>query len=306
MPVGIVGELYVGGAGLARGYQARPDTTAAAFVPHPFSQQPGARLYRTGDLVRLRTDGELEFVGRVDHQVKICGFRIELGEIEAVLGQQPGVQEAIVQAREETGEKQLVAYFVPTLEVQVDRQQLRQALLEHLPSYMIPTAFIPLAALPLTPNGKVDHRALSAPQWSNVEHETFFVAPRTPLEEQVGTIWREVLHLEQVGIHDNFFSLGGHSLLATQVLSRLREAFRVEVPLRVLFDDPSIATLAKYLEQARQSIQEEIEVDMLYIPPLSRGESDVDQLLAMLEQLSDEEVLALLASDAQMEGKTKE
>ncbi len=303
VPVGVPGELYIGGTGLARGYHARPEWTAERFVPHPFSSVPGARLYKTGDMACYLHDGILQFLGRLDHQVKLRGFRIELGEIEAVLSRHAGVQDVIVLAREDApGEKRLVAYVVRQQEsTPATAVQLRQYLQGHLPDYMIPAHFVFLDQLPLTPNGKVNRRALPAPQESDFAREKSYEAPRTPVEEQVAAIWREVLRLERVGVYDDFFSSGGHSLLATQVVSRIREIFAVEVPLRLLFETPSVASLAEYLEQARQTTPEEIGEDTLHIPVQSRGESDVDQLLGMLEHLSEAEVRALLATDAGME-----
>jgi acyl-coenzyme A synthetase/AMP-(fatty) acid ligase len=226
-PIGVTGELYLGGAGLAREYLRRPELTAENFVPHPYSAEPGARLYRTGDQVRWLTDGTLEFVGRLDQQVKVRGFRIELGEIEATLGEQEDVREAVVVAREDSaGEKRLVAYVVPRTEVQGMYQEraqlisrLRGHLEEKLPDYMIPASFVLLDALPLTPNDKVDRRALPAPDDARPEQAGDLVAPSTPIEELLSRLWAEVLNVESVGVHDDFFTLGGHSLLATRLVS---------------------------------------------------------------------------------------
>ncbi len=328
VPVGIAGELYVGGKGLARGYIARPNLTAERFVPHFVGSShdqsgsysatpPGERLYKTGDLVCYLPDGNLQFLGRVDQQVKIRGFRIEPGEIEVILNRHPAVQDAVIQVREDTsGEKRLVAYvvteqgFLPPAIL-----QLRQYLQQHLPDYMIPAHFVLLDAFPLNSSGKVNLQALPAPAESNIVREDGQQAPRTPVEEQITEIWREVLHLEQVGIHDNFFSLGGHSLLATQVVSRIREIFAVEMPLKILFEAPSIAAQAEYLEQVRQHQQKHDQFgghavaprlivggpsgnEPSSIPVLERGDGDIEQLLAMLEQLSPEEAQALLALDS--------
>jgi amino acid adenylation domain-containing protein len=249
-PVGIPGELHIGGIGLARGYLGLPKLTAEKFIPDAFSDEPGARLYKSGDMARYLPDGNIEFLGRIDHQVKIRGFRIELGEIEAVLGQHPAVRETVVLAREDIpGDKRLVAYVVSDQKETTTISELRSFLKHKLPDYMAPSAFVFLDALPLTPNGKVDRRALPAPDQSRPELEPAFVAPRTSAEKTLVGIWAEVLRLEPVGIHDNFFELGGHSLLATQVMSRVRTAFQVELPLRTLFEKPTVAELAEVIEE---------------------------------------------------------
>jgi amino acid adenylation domain-containing protein len=236
VPKGVPGELYVGGAGLARGYLGRPELTAERFVPDPW--RPEARMYRTGDLARWLPDGNLDFLGRVDHQVKLRGMRVELGEIETVLARHPGVLEAAVLVREDRpGDKRLTAYAVRGGEGPAPVEELRGFLDRELPSYMVPQDWVCLDALPLTPNGKVDRRALPAP---DRRIETM-VAPRTPLEELVAEIWAEVLYLDRVGIHDSFWDLGGHSLLATKVLARVNESFGIELPLQALFKSPTIA-----------------------------------------------------------------
>ncbi|HVR98703.1 MAG TPA: amino acid adenylation domain-containing protein, partial [Thermoanaerobaculia bacterium] len=244
VPFGAPGELWIGGAGLSRGYLGRPDLTAERFLPDPFAAESGGRLYRTGDLARHLPGGRMEVLGRIDHQVKIRGFRIELGEIEAVLAALPGVREAVVIARESpAGDRRLVAYVVGTAEI--------DALRERLPDYMVPSALVTLPAFPLTPNGKVDRKALSAgaaPEWERGAER--YVAPRTATEEILAGIWAEVLGLEKVGATDHFFELGGHSLLATRVVSRLRGALGVEVPLRDLFAAPRLADFAVRVEQA--------------------------------------------------------
>jgi amino acid adenylation domain-containing protein len=248
VPIGVPGELHIGGDGLARGYWNRPQLTAETFIPNPFSSEPRARLYKTGDLARYLPDGNIEFLGRLDHQVKIRGFRIELGEIEAALNGHPAVREVVVSAREDVpGRKQLVAYVVLHQEPLPSARELRHFLMSKLPDYMVPAAFVPLERLPLTPNGKVDRRALPTPGQQRPTLEEAFVAPRTPVEEALAGIWADLLGLTQVGIHDNFFELGGHSLLATQVISRLQGAFQVELPLRRLFETPTIAALAQAL-----------------------------------------------------------
>ncbi|HEU4834640.1 MAG TPA: non-ribosomal peptide synthetase, partial [Pyrinomonadaceae bacterium] len=247
VPVGVSGELYIGGDGLARGYLKRPELTAEKFVPNPFSERAGDRLYRTGDVGRRLSDGSIEFLGRIDEQVKIRGFRIELGEIEAMLRQYPGVQESIVVAREDVpGDKRLVAYLV-TDETEASVKTLRQYLGHHLPEYMIPHAFVTLDQMPLNANGKVDRRKLPAPE--NTETREAIVEPRTAVERVLVEIWTDVLNVK-VGVEDDFFELGGHSLLATQVMSRIREAFGIEAALRHLFEKPTVAELALWVEEA--------------------------------------------------------
>jgi hypothetical protein len=242
--VGVPGELYIGGIGLARGYLRRPELTAERFVPHPFSATRGARLYRTGDLARYLPDGTIEFLGRLDHQVKVRGFRIELGEIEAALAQHTALREVAVVAREDSpGDTRLVAYLVAGKEAAAPAAELAGFLKARLPEYMVPAAFVVLDALPLTPNGKLDRAALPAPSWGGGAGG----APRTPLEELVAAIWAEVLGREDVGIDDDFFALGGHSLLATQLVARLHDAVPVELPLRALFDAPTPAGVAATL-----------------------------------------------------------
>lgn len=256
VPIGVSGELYIGGVGVARGYLNRPELTAEKFLPNPFSDEPGTRLYKTGDLARYLPDGNIEFLGRVDHQVKIRGFRIELGEIETVLGHHPDVREAIVVAVEDApGEQRLVAYVITEPGSVLTSSALRKFLQEKLPAYMTPAVFVLLAAWPLLSNGKIDRRALPVPDRARPEFEETFVAPRTPTEEMLAGIWAQVLGIERIGIHDNFFSLGGHSLLATQVVSRMRNAFQVEIPLRRLFELPTVAGQAGSIEVARRAGQ---------------------------------------------------
>ena len=250
-PIGVPGELCVGGIGVGRGYLGDPARTAEAFGPDPFTDRSGARLYRTGDLARWRADGTLEFLGRLDHQVKIRGFRIELGEIEAALARHPAVREAVVVAREDRrGERRLAAYVVaPGGEPSV--LELRAFLARTLPDYMLPESVVVLAALPLTSNGKVDRRALPEPELP--ARPLASVPPRTPAEEVIANVWSEVLGIQRVGIHENFFEVGGHSLLATRVISRLREAFAIDLPVRRMFEAPTVAGLAEHVEAARRA-----------------------------------------------------
>ena len=245
VPMGVSGEIYIGGLGVARGYLNRPELTAEKFIPNPFSSIPDARMYKTGDLGRWLPDGQIEYLGRIDHQVKIRGFRIELGEIEAALAAIPEVRDVAVLAREDIpGDKRLIAYL--TGENLPETAELRRRLSKTLPEYMLPAHFMQLEQLPLTPNGKLDRKALPTPD--TTRSETGYVAPRTATEETLAQVWAEVLKLDRVGIHDNFFELGGHSLLATQVVSRLRGTFQIELPLRDLFETATIAELAQSIE----------------------------------------------------------
>ena len=249
VPIGVAGELHIGGDGLARGYLNRTELTTQKFIPNPFSEDPAARLYKTGDLARYLPDGNIEFLGRIDNQVKIRGFRIELGEIEAVLRQNRAVQDAVVIDQEyDPGDKRLVAYVVPSQEQAPSTRELRRYLKQKLPDHMVPTAFVRLEALPLTPNDKVDRRALPMPDRIRSVEETF-APPLTLFEEVLAGIWSEVLKLDSVGIHDNFFELGGHSLLAVHVLAQIEKTFGKNLPLSTLFQSPTIEQLANLLRQ---------------------------------------------------------
>jgi amino acid adenylation domain-containing protein len=286
VPIGVPGELCVGGRGLGRGYLHRPDLTAQKFLPHPFRAELGTRLYRTGDLARYLPDGTIAFLGRLDHQVKIRGVRIEPGEIEAVLSQHPDVAAAVVGWGEAPGgDQRLVAYVVPKTETgygpeQLSVSALRDFLQPKLPEYMLPAAFVPLAALPLTPNGKIDRQALPASGSARPALEQAFVPPRTPVEAEVARIWAEVLGRDRVGVHDNFFELGGHSLLAAQVIYRLRETFLVEFPLPSLFEAPTVAGVAAVIIRGQAGQDEQ---------------AKIARTLADIEQLSADEVHTLLA-----------
>jgi acyl-coenzyme A synthetase/AMP-(fatty) acid ligase/acyl carrier protein len=252
-PVGVPGELYLGGAGVARGYLGRPDLTAERFLPDPFAAPAGAagaRLYRTGDLARWLPSGHLELLGRTDRQVRVWGFRVEPGEIEAVLAEHPALREVAVLAREDRpGEQRLVAYVAPHPGQDAAVGELRAFLEERLPQPMVPAAFVTLAALPLKASGKVDRRTLPAPDATRPAFAAAYVAPGTPAEEGVAAIWCEVLGLERVGAHDDFYELGGHSLLLPQVMHRLRRDFQVEVPLRSLAQETTVARLALTVEE---------------------------------------------------------
>jgi len=253
VPVGVPGELFIGGDGLARGYLNRPELTAEKFIRHPFHDDPAARVYRTGDRARWLADGNIELLGRIDHQVKIRGFRIEPGEVEAALLQFPKVREAVVVAREDApGDKRLVAYLTTYRQTTVSLNELRPFLRQHLPDYMVPSALVMLEKLPLTPNGKVDRRALPAPDTQRPKLETTFVAPGAGLEPAIAAIWERVLSIKNPGVDDNFFDLGGHSLQVVQVQNRLRETLGIELPVIKLFEYPSIRSLAGYLGEEKK------------------------------------------------------
>ncbi len=280
VPIGLPGELYLGGEGLARGYLKRPDLTAERFVPDPFSGQMGTRLYRTGDLARYRADGCLEFLGRLDNQVKVRGFRIELGEIEAALLCHPAVQQVVALVREDMpGDPRLVAYLLFKPEMRANFSELRSRLQTSLPSYMVPAAFVVLETFPLTPNGKVDLRALSVPEQDTTPGLTVTEGPRTPVEEIVAQIWAQVLNRSHFSIHDNFFNLGGHSLLATQVLSRLRRTFKMHIKMQDIFATYTVAQLAKLL---------------ISCEPTPGHVTTIARLHKQVSQLSSEEVRARL------------
>ncbi|MGA9772096.1 MAG: non-ribosomal peptide synthetase, partial [Blastocatellia bacterium] len=265
VPMGVIGELLINGAGVTRGYLSKPDLTAARFVPDKWSGKPGARLYRTGDLVKHLPDGRLEFQSRLDHQVKIRGYRIELGEIETVLCQLDGVDKAVVTLRK--GDASLVAYIATRQQSQVTIAGLRSLLREQLPEYMIPSAFVILDELPMLANGKIDRKSLPAPEAGQTQVDEGFVAAETPIEKSLEIIWCEVLKLSRISINDDFFDLGGHSLLATQVMFRTEEVFQMKLPLRLLFEKRVIRELAISIEE---------------------------RLLDEIEELSDEEVQQFL------------
>ncbi|HEY0016868.1 MAG TPA: non-ribosomal peptide synthetase [Longimicrobium sp.] len=246
VPIGVAGELYIGGAQVARGYLGRPRLTAERFIPSPFGPEPGARIYATGDRARWRGDGELEYLGRADQQLKIRGYRVEPGEIETVLRQREDVRDCAVVAREDVpGDRRLVAYVAG----QAPADELRDHLRRGLPEHMVPSAFVFLDRLPLTPSGKLDRRALPAPELARVED--LYVAPRTPVEAQMAEIWAEVLRVERVGRDHGFFQLGGHSLLLLKLQARIRERMGVQVPVVDLFRFPTVATLSEHLDAGR-------------------------------------------------------
>ncbi|CCI16555.1 McnA protein [Microcystis aeruginosa PCC 9807] len=293
VPIGVQGELYIGGASLARGYLNRPELTNEKFIPDPFHQETESRLYKTGDLARYLPDGNIEYLGRIDNQVKIRGFRIELGEIEAVLSQHNYVETTCVTAREDSpGIKRLVAYIVPPKNVTPSTSELRQFLKARLPDYMIPTAFVILEALPLTPNGKLDHRALPEPNLRG-EIELNFVAPRNLEEEILAKIWSQVLRVELVGIYDNFFELGGDSILTIQIITRARKA-GLELTPKQLFTHQNIAELATVATRVTES---QIEPEIVNPPPSKADNGDYtaqDFPLLEIDQIELEQILAQL------------
>jgi amino acid adenylation domain-containing protein len=257
VPMGIPGELHIGGIGLARGYWNRPDLTAEKFVPNPFCQAdgssdfPSSRLYKTGDLARYLPDGSIEFLGRIDHQVKLRGFRIELGEIEATLDQHPTIRQTVVTLQNTPQGDRLVAYLIPDQHPNLTDQDLRAFLSQKLPAYTIPAVFLWLPSFPLTPSGKIDRKALPIPERSPI-HSTSSIPPQTAIEKQLAAIWQNLLGLERISINHNFFELGGHSLLALRVVSRVRDIFKLELPLRTVFDYPTLTALAGQIERLHQ------------------------------------------------------
>lgn len=289
VPIGVVGELYLGGDGLARGYFNRPELTAERFVPDPFGSSAGSRLYRTGDLVSTRADGTLVFVGRVDGQVKLRGFRIESGEIETRLLQHPAIQAASVLLRKDRpGDKRLVAYLVGRSKSDeaepVTTRELRQHLQAQLPEYMVPSAFVWLDMLPLTPNGKIDRRALPAPQWGQAEALPQEQEPQTPIEIVLAEIWKEVLGVEHISWEANFFELGGHSLLATQLISRVRGRFQIDLPLKSLFEAPTLDGMATALLKHEGRSGQAEAVARLYIKISAMSAEEMEILLTQRKE----------------------
>jgi acyl carrier protein len=267
--------LYIGGAGVASGYLNQPAETADRFISDPFDSEANSRLYRTGDLVRYLADDNIEFLGRVDRQVKVRGYRVELDEIEAVLSACAGVRQAVVLLNGDDHEAQRIVAYVVSAEI--SQNELRAALKQKLPEYMVPSTFVFLKSLPLTPNGKVDRAALPAPEDSGSTLRRDFVPPRSPVEKELANIWSTLLKVKAVGVNDNFFELGGHSLLATQLVSRMRKEFEMEIPLRILFETPTVAALAETIEKEK--------------------EDNTARLLAELDQISDDEAARLLGAE---------
>jgi amino acid adenylation domain-containing protein len=295
LPAGVAGELYLAGAGLSRGYLGGPAATAERYLPDPFSSVPGARTYRTGDLARRLADGELEVIGRMDQQVKVRGFRVETGEVESALAAHPALRAAAVTAREDApGDRRLVAYVIPRDDGRMPpAAELKAFLRASLPDYMVPSAFVPLDAFPRTGSGKVDRRALPAPDASLLERAPEHVLPRTPMEHAVAQVWAEVLGIDRVGAHDDFFALGGHSLLAARSVSRLRREHGVELSLGAFFDHPVLEALARAATAAPAAPEEPA------MQALARGGDSLEDILAALEGMSLEEAEALLSAVAE-------
>jgi amino acid adenylation domain-containing protein len=283
VPLGETGELYIGGAGVARGYWNRPELTEERFLPDPFSGAPGSRLYKSGDLARYRADGILEYLGRVDNQVKVRGYRIELGEIEAALASHPAVQSCAVLAREdEPGNRQLVGYVIPAKNLSLASGELRAFLERRLPTYMVPAHFVILGSLPLTPNGKVDRKALPAPSNQSVAFSASVVASHTRAEKALVAIWAELFKVDAVSVNDNFFDLGGHSLMVFKALSRIREVFEVDLPVQDFFENPTIAEIAKLLPNTEDSTIENIPVTTIMDAPRTGAEKALAAIWAEL------------------------
>jgi acyl carrier protein len=282
VPVGVPAELYIGGVALAHGYMNQAGLTAEKFVPDPFTAHPGARLYKTGDLAQFSTNGEIEFLGRKDYQVKIRGARVELEEIERVLLQHPAIRDAVVTVREGgTGDRRLAAYVTLQPDQSATLMQMRTHLRDRLPDYMLPAWFVVLNSLPLNSSGKIDRNALPAPTNEDLGPEQEYVAPRNPTEEIVAAIFVEVLQTEQVGILDNFFESGGHSLLVIQLVARLRETFQVEVPMKRIFDDPTVAGVsAALLEEEGERLRVERTAELM----VKLAAVSDDQADSMLEE----------------------
>lgn len=277
VPIGVTGEVFIGREGVARGYLGRPDLTAENFIPDPFSDEPGARLYRTRDRARYLPDGRIEFLGRFDHQVKVRGFRIELGEIESALREHAAVKEAVVVVRSANDEKYIAAYVVPLSGPAPFAAELRSFLKQRLPEYMAPSTFVLLDQLPLTATGKLDRAALPEPDRSH--RESALTAPRNAVEETLVEIFAEVLGIEKIGIHDNFFDFGGHSLLATRVVARIRKMFNAELPLRNFFENPTVAEIAEFLK-SHEPVPGRMEEMMVLIRKIeSLSTDDLEELL---------------------------
>jgi acyl-coenzyme A synthetase/AMP-(fatty) acid ligase/acyl carrier protein len=257
VPIGTPGELYIAGIQVARGYLNRPELTAERFVNDPFITQSKAKMYRSGDLARHRPNGVIEYLGRVDYQIKLRGFRIELGEIEAILESHPEVHQAVVVLQEENNNKQLIAYYLGTKMIEVI--DLKNHISAHLPDYMIPAQFVYMDEFPLGSSGKVKRSELPPVDIKQINQEIVYVAPRTDLEEMVAEIWSEILEIEKIGVHDNFFELGGHSLTAIRLMSRVIEAFDLTLPINLVFEKPTIATYSAHIESTIESLLAEMD-----------------------------------------------
>jgi acyl carrier protein len=302
VPVNVPGQIYIGGAGLARGYIGQPELTDQSFLRNPLGAGRYPRIYRTGDLGRFRKHGELEYLGRVDHQVKIRGQRIELGEIESVLRTHPAIRQAVVLLTGDSGQRRLCAYLVCKEDSTPDIADLRRHLRVKLPELMVPTSYRLIPALPLLPSGKVNRSALLTMRSTLLVDAGQWVAPRNEVESRLAEIWRELLGLEQVGIEQNFFELGGHSLLGLQAVARIRKVLEVELPVRILFEAPTIATLAVEVERARAlGLRARAAAQ---IPQLAKlGEEQQKSLLLELAGLSAEQISTLLESMLNVESE---
>jgi acyl carrier protein len=277
--IGMSGEIYVGGPAVARGYLRRPELTAERFVPDPFSKESGARLYRTGDLARYLADGNLEFLGRVDQQVKVRGFRIELDEIREMLNRHPGVSKSAVIAREdEPGDKRLVGYVVAASGIELRPNDLRDYLRGELPEYMVPAAIVMLLDLPLNEHGKLDYQALPSPEEMPRSFEETYVAPRTEVEQKIAALWQQLLQVEKVGINDSFFDLGGHSLLLANMFRELRQMFKTDLSIVDLFRYPTVSLLAEHVEQPAEPEAPELEPE--FADSIREGKSRLQGRLA--------------------------
>jgi acyl-coenzyme A synthetase/AMP-(fatty) acid ligase/aryl carrier-like protein len=276
VPAGVAGELYIGGAGLSRGYLNMPDATAERFIPNPFAEQSGARLYKTGDLAHYLEGGVIEFLSRIDSQVKIRGTRVEMGEVEAILRQYSYITDTVVIAREDRqGDKKLVAYVAADRHSPLTDFELRSYLRGRLPEFMLPSSFVILEKLPYTSTGKIDRQALPAPLVTRADQQAAYVSPRTPIEETLTEIWQRILQAGQIGVQDNFFSAGGHSLMSMQLLSQVRKTFGVDLSLRRFFASPTVEAMAKNVEEAI----------------LAKSSADsVDTLLDMLEGIQESDL----------------
>jgi acyl-coenzyme A synthetase/AMP-(fatty) acid ligase/acyl carrier protein len=280
LPVGVTGELFIGGAGVALGYVGREDETASRFLPDPFTTGPSARMYRTGDRVRMLADGSLEFLGRTDDQVKVRGYRVEPGEVEAVLERHEAVKlAAVVAAADDEGEARLLAYVVADATVSVEG--LRRHLQAALPEYMVPARLAIVPDLPLTPSGKIDRQLLASRELAESERTAAYVAPRDVLEEEIAAIWSEVLRRDRVGVGDDFFELGGHSLKATQVMARVRSRYDLDVPFQTIFEQPTVSGIADAVRRLQKEVEDE----------------EVEQIAADLGRLPREQAEVLLAGD---------
>jgi acyl-coenzyme A synthetase/AMP-(fatty) acid ligase/acyl carrier protein len=282
VPIGVVGEIYIGGAGVARGYLNRPELMAETFIDHSFDGEPTRRLYKSGDRARYLPDGNIEFLGRMDNRVKIRGYRIELGEIETILSQHESVQASVVAVLEDDpGDQRLVGYVVAWQGETFDAAEIRKYLIAKLPDYMVPSTLVLLDALPLTASGKIDRNALPTPARNRPELANVYQQPRTSTEETLVAIWREVLKLEKVGIHDNFFDSGGHSLLATQIISRIRSSFAIDLPLRHLFESPTVAEMAVIIAENQVDRAADAELEQMLHEVEATTEKDAQKLLGI-------------------------